>query len=65
MPAHNGLSLNNVKGIPPPRPEPRQDYPEQPICVAQPWPRMVITENGELLPKDQVLESQLPLRTQR
>ncbi len=65
MLAYSSLGLNDVKKVAPARSNPGQNDPEQPICVCQPWPRMAMLEDGELLPQDEVLKGQLPLGTQR
>ena len=55
MPANNGLWLDKNQRLFPSRPEPLQDYPKQFVWSSKPRLRVPLFQNGELLPKSQIL----------
>src|SRR3989454_2732568 len=65
VPADHGLGPHHLQRIPPALPEPRQHDPEDPVHSRQPWPRLARLPHGELLPKREVLQHQLPVRANR
>src|SRR2546426_3782179 len=62
VPADHGLWPHHLQRIPPALPEPRQHDPEDPVHSREPWPRLARLPHGELLPKREVLQRQLPVR---
>src|SRR5216117_2136495 len=62
VPADHGLWPHQLQRIPPALPEPRQHNPEDPVHSREPWPRLARLPHGELLPKREVLQRQLPVR---
>src|SRR5881296_2989615 len=62
VPADHGLWPHHPQRIPPALPEPRQHNPEDPVHRRQPRPRLARLPHGELLPKREVLQRQLPVR---
>src|SRR3989475_6111381 len=65
VPADHGLSPHQLQRIPPALPEPRQHNPEDPVHSREPWSRLARLPHGELLPKREVLQRQLPVRANR
>jgi len=59
VPADHGLRPHHLQRMPPARPQPRQQNPENPVHFRQPWPRLTCRPHGELLPQREVLERQL------
>src|SRR5262245_61233480 len=62
VPADYGLRPHHLHRMPPARPHPRQQNPEEPVHLRQPRPRLTRLPHGELLPQRQVLERQLAVR---
>src|SRR5260370_26468649 len=65
VPPHHRLRPHHLQRIPPALPEPRQHDPEDPVHRRQPGPRLARLPHGELLPKREVLQRQLPARANR
>jgi len=55
MPVDDGLRLEKMRGFSPIRPRSRHDRSKQPIRISQPWSRVVLFQNGQLLAQDQIL----------
>src|SRR5437879_7348925 len=62
VPPHHRLRPHHLQGTPPALPEPGQHDPEDPVHSRQPGPRLARLPHGELLPKREVLQRQLPVR---
>src|SRR5947208_3184628 len=65
VPADHGLGPHHLQRIPPALPEPRQHDPEHPVHRRELRPRLARLPHGELLPKREVLQRQLPVRANR
>src|SRR2546430_14902096 len=65
VPADHGLWPHHLQRISPALPEPRQRDPEDPVRSRHPGPRLERLPHGELLPKREVLQRQLPVRANR
>src|SRR3989442_9831901 len=65
VPAGHGLWPHHLQRIPPALPEPRQHHPEDPVHRRELRPRLARLPHGELLPKREVLQRQLPVRANR
>src|SRR3989442_10739825 len=65
VPPHHGLGPHYLQGTPPILPESRHHDPEDPVHSPEPWPRLARLPHGELLPKREVLQCQLPVRANR
>lgn len=59
VPAHNRVGLDDEQRESPTCPQPRELYPEDPIIPLEPWRFRFLLENGELLPKGEVRDSEL------
>ena len=59
VPADHGRRLDDDEDGAPVRPEPRQPSPEDPVAIAKARPLRALLKDGELLPEDEVLGSQL------
>jgi len=59
VPANDSLRLNKDQQTFPFRPTPPQGHPEQLVACRESRLRMLSLENGQLLPKSQVLQSRL------
>jgi hypothetical protein len=55
VPANYRLRSHHLQRMPPARPQPRKENPEDPVHVRQPRPRLARLPHGELLPKHEVL----------
>jgi hypothetical protein len=62
VPADHGFRPHQLQRMPPARPQPRKENPEDPVRLRQPRPRSACLPHGELLPKRKVLERQLTVR---
>ena len=59
MPANHRLQCDDDPSFFPGGPEPMGHDPEQFVEQIQPWPRTSTFQNGELLPKREILQHQL------
>jgi hypothetical protein len=57
VPADDRLRLNEDQDASPPGPEPREGDPESPVERREPWPRMPLDVDGELLAQRELDES--------
>jgi hypothetical protein len=65
VPAYNGLRLAENQRRLPPRPELPQDHLEQFILSGKVRLRMLLLQNGKLLPKRQILQEEAAARVDR
>lgn len=59
MPANDGFRLDENQYLLPPRPEPPQHHPEQFVRKSEPRLRILLFQDGKLLPKSQVFQKQV------
>ncbi len=59
MPSYDRVGLNDQESGAPARPDPRKPNPEDPIAMSKPRPFQALGQDRELLPKGEVLGSQL------
>ena len=65
MPADHRLRLEDREGGPPPRPQPGEPDPEDPVPAADLRPGGGVFEHAQLLPEDEILHDQPPLVRQQ
>ena len=59
MPANHRLGANEMEGVAPPCPAPREPHPEGAIEASEPWSFRAVAEQGELLLERQVLQREI------
>src|SRR5438876_4972507 len=68
MPTNYGLGANDMEGVAPPCPPPREPHPEGAVEGPEPRSLRAVAEQGELLPERQILKrkiSAVPERSTR
>jgi hypothetical protein len=58
VPADYGFGRDDEEGVPPSRPDPTSDYPEELIEGAEAWARMSTLQHDELLTQSEILEKE-------
>ena len=65
MPTDDGLGLNDDEDALPVSPDSAQENPQAAVDIRQLWPFHRPPEDGELLPKSQILEGERAARLER
>jgi hypothetical protein len=65
MPAKDGFGLDENQSPVPMSPEPPQHHPEQFVRQSESRLRMLLLENGKLLPKSQIFQEQVAARAKK